>query len=141
MFVEAPGFSTAGATIVSQIAGGGNLNSKVFLSFTGENNPPSSILGYGWNPNTGDYTVTHYDRDTKQTYYRVGMEAFVQGSTSDGGSGDDEQWSGTQMSEAGNFDLELWVDQQALMYGNAIPASPFVGLQPVYPHAYLIIQF
>ena len=141
VFVDAPGFSTTGATIVSQIAGGGSLNSKVFLSFTGESNPPSSILGYGWNPNTGDYTVTHYDRDTKQTYCRVGIEAFVQGSTSDGGSGDDEQWSGTQMSEAGNFDLELWVDQQALVYGNAIAAVPMLGWQPVYPHAYLIIQF
>lgn len=141
VFVDAPGFLTAGASIVSQVAGGGNLNSKVLLNFSDENNPPSSILGYGWNPATGDYTVIHYDRDQKQMQYRVGLEAFVQGSASDGGSGSEEQWSGTQMSEAGSFNLELWVDQQALSYGNAIAAVPMLGAQPVYPHAYLIIQF
>jgi len=113
------------------------------LNFSGESNPPSSIIGYGWDPATGNYTVTHYDRDTKQTTYQVGIGAFTAGSTDDGGSGNTEQWSGTIMTNAGSYNIELFVDQPTLLYGNAIPASTFPppGTAAKYPHAYVLITF
>ena len=141
--VSATGYETTGASIVSQTSGGAQAtNHKISLNFSGENTPPSSIVGYGWDPSTGNYTVTHYDRDTKQVTYQVGIGAFTAGSTSDGGSGASEQWSGTSMSAAGSYNVELFVDQPTLLYGNAIAAAAFPTATPAkYPHAYVIITF
>ena len=137
-FVTATGFSTAGATIVSQVAGGGNLNHTVTLNFS-ETNPPVSIVGYGWNPATANYTVIHYDRDQKQVQYEVGIGAFTHAATTDGASGADGQWGGAVFSGAQNYNITVDVDQQALSYGNAVPGA--FGNPSKFPHAYLVLTF
>ena len=46
------------------------------------------------------------------------------------------------MSAAGSYNVELFVDQPTLLYGNAIAATSFPVAAPAkYPHAYLIITF
>ena len=137
-FVNATGFTTAGATIVSQVAGGGALNHTATLNFS-ETNPPVSIVGYGWNPATANYTVVHFDRDQKQVQYEVGISAFTNQSTTDGGSGEDGQWSGAIFSGAQNYNITIDVDQQALSYGNAVSGG--FGNPAKLPHAYLVITF
>ena len=137
-FVTASGFETAGANIISQTSTGGNSGHTVTLNFA-DTNPPTSIIGYGWNPATGNYTAAQYDRDTKQVQYEVGIAAFTNGSTQDGGSGQDGQWSGTPFSGAGSYNITLDVDQSALTYGNAVNGA--FGQPSKLPHAYLIISF
>jgi hypothetical protein len=137
-FVTANGFETAGANIISQVSTGGNSGHSVTLNFS-DTNPPTSIIGYGWNPATGNYTAAAYDRDTKQVQYEVGIAAFTNGSTQDGGSGQDGQWSGTPFSGAGSYNITLDVDQSALTYGNAVNGA--FGQPSKLPHAYLIISF
>ncbi len=137
-FVTATGFTTAGANIVSQVAGGGALGHTVTLNF-GETNPPVSVMGYAWNPQTANYTVVHYDRDQKQIQYEVGISAFTNQSTVDGGSGEAGQWAGDVFSGAGNYNITIDVDQQALPYGNAVPGG--FGAPDKLPHCYLVLTF
>ena len=137
-FVNATGFSTAGATIVAQVAGGGNSGHTVTLNFS-ETNPPVSIVGYGWSPTTGNYAVTHYDRDTNQATYEVGLAAFTNQATVDGGSGEDGQWSGDVFTGAQNYNILLNVDQPTLLYANAVPGA--FGNPTKLPHAYLVLTF
>ena len=96
-------------------------------------------LGYGWNPATGNYTAAAYDRDTKQVQYEVGIGAFTNQSTVDGGSGDNGQWAGASFSGAGSYNINVDVDQSALTYGNAVAGA--FGSPSKLPHAYLIISF
>ena len=138
VFVSATGFETSGASIISQTAGSGNSNHDVTLNFS-DTNPPTSIIGYGWNPATGNYTAAHYDRDTKQVQYEVGMGAFTHQATTDGASGADGQWGGASFSGAGSYNIKLVVDQSALSYGNAVPGA-FTNPSKL-PHAYLILSF
>ena len=137
-FVTATGFTTAGASIVSQVAGGGALGHTVTLNF-GETNPPVSVMGYAWNPQTGNYTVVHYDRDQKQIQYEVGIGAFTEQSTVDGASGEAGQWAANVFSGAGNYNITIDVDQQALPYGNAVPGG--FGNPDKLPHCYLVLTF
>ena len=137
-FVTATGFTTAGATIVAQNAGGGALGHTVTLNFS-ESNPPVSVMGYAWNPQTGNYTVVHYDRDQKQIQYEVGIGAFTEQSTTDGGSGEAGQWAANVFSGAGNYNITIDVDQQALPYGNAVPGG--FGTPDKLPHCYLVLTF
>ena len=138
-FVTATGFATAGASVVSQTANAGsNSGHNVTLNFS-DTNPPTSIIGYGWNPQTGNYTAAAYDRDTKQVQYEVGLSAFTNQSTTDGGSGDNGQWAGASFSGAGSYNIKLDVDQSALSYGNAVAGA--FGNPSKFPHAYLIISF
>ena len=76
---------------------------------------------------------------SKQIDYEVGIGAFTNGSTVDGGSGADGQWSGPVMTGAGSYNITLTVDQQALLYGNAVPGA--FGTASKFPHAYLILTF
>ena len=138
-FVTATGFTTAGASIVSQVAGGGPLGHTVTLNFS-ETNPPVSVMGYAWNPATGNYTVVHYDRDQKQIQYEVGIAAFTNQATTDGASGEDGQWGGAVFSGAQNYNITVDVDQQALPYGNGVPGG-FGGTPAKLPHAYLVLTF
>lgn len=137
-FVTATGFTTAGASIVSQVAGGGALNHTATLNF-GETNPPVSIVGYGWNPATANYTVVHFDRDQKQVQYEVGIGAFTEQATTDGASGNAGQWGGAIFSGAQNYNITVDVDQQALSYGNAVAGA--FGNPSKLPHAYLVLTF
>ena len=138
-FVTATGFATAGASVVSQTANAGsNSGHNVTLNFS-DTNPPTSIIGYGWNPATGNYTAAAYDRDTKQVQYEVGLGAFTNQSTTDGGSGDNGQWAGSSFSGAGSYNIKLDVDQSALTYGNAVAGA--FGNPSKFPHAYLVISF
>ena len=138
-FVPAGGFAIGGAQIISQNAGGGNSNHTVTLNFAAETNPPVSVIGYGWNPNTGNYAVTHFDRDTKQVTYEVGIGAYTNGATVDGGSGQDGQWAADVFSGANNYNIKLDVDQPTLLYGNAAPGA--FGAPSKFPHAYLVLTF
>jgi len=137
-FVAATGFTTAGASVVSQVAGGGALNHTATLNFS-ETNPPVSIVGYGWNPATANYTVVHFDRDQKQVQYEVGISAFTEQATTDGASGNAGQWGGAVFSGAQNYNITVDVDQQALSYGNAVSGG--FGQPSKLPHAYLVITF
>jgi len=138
-FVTATGFATSGASVVSQTANAGsNSGHNITLNFS-DTNPPTSIIGYGWNPATGNYTAAAYDRDTKQVQYEVGIGAFTNQSTTDGGSGDNGQWAGASFSGAGSYNIKLDVDQSALSYGNAVAGA--FGSPSKLPHAYLIISF
>ena len=138
VFVSATGFETSGASIISQTANSGNSGHDVTLNFS-DTNPPTSIIGYGWNPATGNYTAAHYDRDTKQVQYEVGMGAFTHQATTDGASGADGQWGGASFSGAGSYNIKLIVDQSALTYGNAVAGA--FGNPSKLPHAYLILSF
>ena len=138
-FVTATGFETTGASVVSQSSNSGsNTGHNVTLNFA-DTNPPTSIIGYGWNPATGNYTVAAYDRDTKQVQYEVGIAAFTHQSTTDGASGASGQWGGAAFSGAGSYNIKLDVDQSALTYGNAVAGA--FGNPSKLPHAYLIISF
>ena len=137
-FVTATGFTTAGASIVSQVAGGGALGHTVTLNFS-ETNPPVSVMGYAWNPQTGNYTVVHYDRDQKQIQYEVGLGAFTEQATTDGASGEAGQWAANVFSGASNYNITVDVDQQALPYGNAVPGG--FGQPDKLPHCYLVLTF
>jgi hypothetical protein len=138
-FVTATGFETAGASLVSQTANSGsNSGHNVTLNFA-DTNPPTSIIGYGWNPATGNYTAAQYDRDTKQVQYEVGIAAFTHQATTDGASGASGQWGGASFSGAGSYNIKLDVDQSALTYGNAVAGA--FGNPSKLPHAYLIISF
>ena len=138
VFVSATGFETSGASIISQTANSGNSGHDVTLNFS-DTNPPTSIIGYGWNPATGNYTAAHYDRDTKQVQYEVGIGAFTHQATTDGASGADGQWGGASFSGAGSYNIKLIVDQSALTYGNAVAGA--FGNPSKLPHAYLILSF
>jgi hypothetical protein len=81
----------------------------------------------------------HYDRDTKQIQYEVGIGAFVEGSTADGASGAAGQWGAAVFSGAQNYNIKVDVDQQALSYGNAVAGG--FGNPSKLPHAYLVITF
>ena len=139
-FVVGTGYVTTGASISSQTVGSGGAGGHtVVLNFSNEDNPPSSIIGYGWEPATGNYKVVHFDRDTRQIDYVVPKAAVSHQSTSDGGSGNSGQWAGTVMTSAGAYEIEVIVDQQALLYGNAVAGA--FGNPSKLPHAYLIISF
>ena len=138
-FVAATGFETTGASVVSQSANSGsNTGHNVTLNFS-DTNPPTAIIGYGWNPATGNYTAAAYDRDTKQVQYEVGIAAFTHQATTDGASGASGQWGGASFSGAGSYNVKLDVDQSALSYGNAVAGA--FGNPSKLPHAYLIISF
>jgi hypothetical protein len=96
-------------------------------------------MGYAWNPQTANYTVVHYDRDQKQIQYEVGISAFTEQSQVDGGSGEAGQWAGDVFSGAGNYNITIDVDQQALPYGNAVPGG--FGAPDKLPHCYLVLTF
>ena len=132
-------YASQNASITAQTAGAGVQGHTVTLQFANETTSPVSILGYGWDPATGNYKVSHYDRDTNQVSYEVGLASFSSGSTANGGSGDAEQFSGNALSSVGTYTFTLIVDKPTLQYGNAVLGG--FGQPSRFAHSYVVVAF
>ena len=103
-----------------------------------------SIIGYGWQPDTGNYKVVHYDRgNLAVTRYNVGISNFSESSTLDGGSGNPFQFATDASAQSpfsffGTYTITLPVNQDAIKFGNK---QQGFGLETRYSHAYLILSF